>query len=89
MKSNPMQPIFPPVPIYKPVIGLLVALIALAACVAAIAGFGTAVLRLLEIRSIADRLLPTWPWWKLTAVAAVGSFIVSHVCGYAYKWAND
>lgn len=89
MKRNPMQPVFPPEPIYKPIIGLLVALVALGAGVAAVAGLGTAVLRLLQIHSIADHLLPAWPWWKLTAVAVVGSYIVSHVCSYAYKWAND
>jgi hypothetical protein len=89
MKRDRVIPVSLPVPIYKPVIGLLVALVALAACVAGFAALGAAVLRLLEIHSIADHLLATWPWWKLAAVAAVGSFIVSKVCGYGYKWANE
>ncbi|WP_321817917.1 hypothetical protein [Paraburkholderia sp. J69-2] len=89
MKRNPKLPVFPPTPIYKPVIGLLATLIALAACVAAIVGLGTALLRVLEVHAIADRLLPTWPWWKLTVVAVVGGFTVTRVCEYAHKWAND
>jgi hypothetical protein len=88
MKRNPMQPVFPPVPLYKHIIGLLMALIAIAVGLAELAAIGTAVLRLLEIHSIADRLLPTWSWWKLAAVAAVGGFIASHLCGWAYKWVN-
>jgi hypothetical protein len=89
MNHHPMRPVDPPVPLYKPLIGLLSAFIALAAGLATFAGFGAAALRLLEIHSIADHLLPGWPWWKLAALAASVSFIGSPVCGYAYKWAND